>query len=58
MARKVKEDGDETHTDDVKAAVTRVLEHAESHGEVYEGATADHATIREALGIEDGDDDK
>jgi hypothetical protein len=34
---------------DVRAALERVLSHAEEHGEVYEGATEDHALLRAAL---------
>lgn len=31
------------------ASIERVLSHAESHGEAYTGAVADHTTIRAAL---------
>jgi hypothetical protein len=34
-------------------ALIRVLEHAESHGEVYHGATDDHKAIRAQLGALD-----
>lgn len=50
--------------DEVTAAFKRILDHAESHGEVYDGAVSDIATVKEALGItddddsDDGDDDK
>lgn len=30
-------------------AVERVLEHAKQHGEVYDGAVADHTTITDVL---------
>ena len=35
--------------EEVGAALERVLAHAESHGEVYPGAAADHAVIRAVL---------
>lgn len=43
-------------TEEAKAALKRILDHAEGHGEVYDGATADIATVKEALGIDDDDD--
>jgi hypothetical protein len=37
------------------AALTRVLDHAEGHGEAYAGATDDHRTLRELLEAVRGD---
>ena len=45
--------GQEERDTSVQAALERVLAHAESHGEVYIGASEDHAILRAA--IEDGD---
>ena len=51
MARHKRTDDDDSQDEapDVKGALERVLDHAESHGEAYEGATDDHATLREYL---------
>lgn len=47
MAKKTGDDADKLEEAEVKAALERVLDHAESHGEVYDGASDDHALLRE-----------
>lgn len=39
----------ERQAGDAESALERVLSHAESHGEAYDGATEDHATLRAAI---------
>lgn len=46
--RQERREGDDDTTE-LRAALERVLSHAESHGEAYEGATDDHALLRAAL---------
>lgn len=41
---------DKARVEEIEAALGRVLKHAESHGEVYPGATEDHRTLRDAIG--------